>query len=75
MVRKILHGLLLSACLLGQAWSQALSPEVKSFVKVDAPVVALVHVRVIDGTGSAARDDQTLIVRAGKIVESRVYHG
>jgi hypothetical protein len=31
--------------------AQTLSPQVCGFVKVDAPVVALTHVRVIDGTG------------------------
>jgi imidazolonepropionase-like amidohydrolase len=40
---------------------------VQAFVKVNAPVVALTHVRVIDGTGSAAREDQTVIVSKGKI--------
>src|SRR5262249_49068502 len=35
--------------------------------KVDAPVVALAHVRVIDGTGGPARADQTVVVRGGKI--------
>jgi imidazolonepropionase-like amidohydrolase len=45
-----------------------LSPAVRSFVAVDSPVVALTHARVIDGTGAAARDDQTLIIRDGRIV-------
>jgi len=36
-------------------------------VKVDAPVVALTHVRVIDGTGAGARDDQTVVISKGKI--------
>ncbi len=49
------------------AAAQNLSPAVKSFVKVDAPVIALTHVRVIDGTGAAAREDQTVILRQGKI--------
>jgi len=40
---------------------------VRAFVKEDAPVLALTHVRVIDGTGAAARADQTLVIRAGKI--------
>jgi imidazolonepropionase-like amidohydrolase len=40
-----------------------------NFVKVDAPLVALTHVRVIDGTGAAARADQTIVVRDGAIVE------
>src|SRR5579862_3824302 len=47
--------------------AQNLSPAVQAFVKVDAPVVALTHVRVIDGTGAAAREDQTIILRQGKI--------
>jgi imidazolonepropionase-like amidohydrolase len=40
---------------------------VRDFVKVDAPLVALTHVRVIDGTGAAARQDQTLMIFKGKI--------
>jgi imidazolonepropionase-like amidohydrolase len=40
---------------------------VKPFIKVDAPVVALTHVRVIDGTGATAREDQTVILSKGKI--------
>ena len=51
----------------GTSWAQTLSPEVKSFVKVDAPVVALTHVRVIDGTGAAAREDQTIVLSKAKI--------
>src|SRR5271154_1712941 len=52
------------------AWPQAkpvLSARVRTFVKEDAPVIALVHVRVIDGTGAAARADQTLVMANGKI--------
>ncbi len=52
-------------------WAQTSSPLVKSFIKVDAPVVALTHVRVIDGTGAAAREDQTLILKKGKIESVR----
>jgi imidazolonepropionase-like amidohydrolase len=46
---------------------QTLSPAVQAFVKVNAPVVALTHVRVIDATGAAAREDQTVILNKGKI--------
>jgi imidazolonepropionase-like amidohydrolase len=49
------------------ASAQTLSPEVRSFVKIDAPLVALTHVRVIDGTGTAARNDQTIVLNKGKI--------
>src|ERR1700693_887972 len=51
----------------GIASGQPLWPEVREFVKVDAPVVALTHVRVIDGTGAAAREEQTIILSHGKI--------
>jgi len=47
--------------------AQTLSPEVRAFVKVDAPVVAMTHVRVIDGTGAPAREDQTVVISKGKI--------
>jgi imidazolonepropionase-like amidohydrolase len=47
--------------------AQDLSPDVRRFVRVDAPIVALTHVRVIDGTGAPARDDQTIILAHGKI--------
>jgi imidazolonepropionase-like amidohydrolase len=39
----------------------------RQFVTVDAPVVALTHVRLVDGTGAAARTDQTIIIRQGRI--------
>jgi imidazolonepropionase-like amidohydrolase len=38
-----------------------------NFVKIDAPVVVLAHVRVIDGTGAPARENQTLVIRDGTI--------
>jgi enamidase len=44
-----------------------LSAAARAYVVVDSPVVALTHVRVIDGTGAPARDDQTLIIRDGRI--------
>lgn len=45
----------------------ALTDQVRQFVSVDAPVIALTHARVIDGTGAVARDDQTIIVDRGVI--------
>ena len=58
--------LALPALCLAQAASK-LAAEVRAFVKEDAPVIALTHVRVIDGTGAAPRVDQTLVIRDGKI--------
>src|SRR5690349_3211654 len=40
---------------------------VAAFVKVDAPIVALTHVRVIDGTGAAPRDNQTVVINGDTI--------
>jgi imidazolonepropionase-like amidohydrolase len=39
----------------------------REFVSVDAPVVALTHVRVIDGTGAGPKEDQTVIIRDANI--------
>jgi len=57
----------LSLCAINFAAAQTLSPQVKPYVKVDAPVVALTHIRVIDGTGAPVREDQTVVLNAGKI--------
>lgn len=49
------------------SFAAAQSSQMHPFVKVDAPVVALTHVRVIDGTGAPAREDQTVLIAKGKI--------
>jgi imidazolonepropionase-like amidohydrolase len=38
------------------------------FVKIDAPVLVLENVRVIDGTGAPAKENQMVIIDHGKIV-------
>src|ERR687892_2734902 len=45
----------------------AVSPQVRQFVAVDTPVVALTRVRVVDGTGTAPAEDQTIVIRDGRI--------
>jgi imidazolonepropionase-like amidohydrolase len=52
---------------LGGAQRPPLSDAAKQYVRTAAPVIALTNVRVIDGTGAAARDKQTLIIREGSI--------
>src|SRR5579862_1753466 len=64
-MRRAIVLVLLSCCSLAAA--QTLSPDVRKVVTVDAPVVALTHVRVIDGTGVSAREDQTVVLSKGKI--------
>ena len=54
--------------LAAQAQTPQFSDVVRSFINVDAPVVVLTHVRVIDGTGAAPRENQTLVLRDGNIV-------
>ncbi len=44
-----------------------MTPGTAPFITVNAPVVALQHARVIDGTGAAPREDQTVIIDHGKI--------
>ena len=44
-----------------------LSDAVRGFVTTDAPVIALVNARVIDGTGAAPREAQTIVLRDGVI--------
>jgi imidazolonepropionase-like amidohydrolase len=53
---------------LATAQRPTLSAAVKQYVAVDTPIVALTHVRVIDGTGAAPKEDQTLIITGGNIV-------
>ena len=43
------------------------APTTKDFIRVQSPVIALEHVRVIDGTGAAAKADQTIVISGGKI--------
>ena len=58
-MRRLVVLLLLSTSL----WAQVqLSSDVKAFVTVDSPVIALTHVRVLDGTGTPAKDDQTIVI-------------
>lgn len=66
----------LGACLVGAQYASGVAvsaqrapvaPAVRSYVVVDTNVLALTNVRVIDGTGGAPREGQTVIVRDGRI--------
>ena len=50
-----------------QAQQPPLSKTVQQFVRFNASKVVLSHVRVIDGTGKPASDDQNVVIEAGKI--------
>jgi imidazolonepropionase-like amidohydrolase len=40
---------------------------IQDFIRVPAGTIALEHVRVIDGSGAAAKPDQTILIDGGKI--------
>lgn len=46
---------------------QPSQPPIKDFIRVESPVIALEHVRVIDGTGAEPKADQTILISGGKI--------
>src|SRR5260370_2619985 len=43
------------------------APTAKDFIKIPAGVIAIEHVRLIDGTGAAAKPDQTILISGDKI--------
>ena len=47
----------------------SLSPVTKSFIAIDSPIIALQHVRVIDGTGAPAAENQTILIERNNIRE------
>jgi imidazolonepropionase-like amidohydrolase len=59
----------LLTCLAFTALAQAPppAPAVTKYLKVNTPVVVLNHVRLIDGTGAPALEDQALTIESGKI--------
>lgn len=63
-MRKLLFLLFATGLCSGQT---QLSPAVRAYVKLEAPLIVLRHVRVIDGTGAAPREDQTIVISDGKI--------
>ena len=65
--------LLVSSSAIG-AETLKLSPEVQAFVRVQAPTVVLAHVRVIDGTGKPAVDDQNVVIEHGQIARIESGH-
>jgi hypothetical protein len=63
---SFLFGLLLVAATTVAQTQKA--SEIADFVSIDTPVFVLEHVRVIDGTGSQAKEDQAIVIANGKIL-------
>jgi imidazolonepropionase-like amidohydrolase len=53
--------------LVGQA-PGPFTEEVRRYISVDAPIIALTNVTLIDGTGGPVREDQTIVIENGKII-------
>lgn len=64
-----LFGLALYIIVVRAQEKPAFSPLTKSFITVDSPIIALQHVRVIDGTGAAPLADQTILIESGALRE------
>ena len=63
-----IHGIVIvTGAFISLAAQQPPQPQPKDFIRVQSPVIALEHVRVVDGTGAAARADQTILISGGKI--------
>ena len=61
---KIFHILFMLALL---SASRLAAQDTDSVISVHAPLIALTHAKLIDGTGTPPREDQTIIVRDGHI--------
>src|SRR2546425_4654512 len=64
---KTTTALLLLLSVFNTCLAQTPQPDRQQFIRVEAAVIALTHVRVIDGTGAAPLEDQTLVITDGKI--------
>ena len=62
-LRLIILGLLLTF----QSYGQEFSPQVSQFITNDNDSFAITNVTVIDGTGNATKNNQTIVVVDGKI--------
>ena len=63
---SLLATALVPAAAQGPARAQ-LSPAVRQFVVADSPTIAIRNVRVVDGTGAAPREGQTIVMAGGRI--------
>ena len=64
-IRLLPFSLLLSAVSVLSVLAQ--QSDRQQFIRIEAPLIALTNVRIIDGTGAAPRDDQTIVIQGGYI--------
>jgi imidazolonepropionase-like amidohydrolase len=65
-MRRVLHAVVLFAVSLVSLAQQPGAP-MKDLIRLQGPVIALEHVRVIDGTGAPAQTGQTILISGGVI--------
>jgi len=59
--------ILILLLIMSSVTAYAQSGDRQQFIRTQAPVIALNNVRIIDGTGAAPLEDQTIVIRGGKI--------
>ena len=64
---KIATALFLLCTLALTSLAQGPQSDRQQFIRVEAPIIALNHVRVIDGMGGAPTEDQMIVINGGKI--------
>lgn len=64
---KIINVLVLLLSLSITLLGQAPQSDRQQFIRIEAPVIALTHVRVIEGTGAGPLEDQTIVITGSKI--------
>src|SRR6202035_738718 len=52
-----------------QSPGQSFSFSVNQFIYVNTDTLALIHAKIIDGTGSASKSDQTILIIKGHIAK------
>src|SRR5437762_1509946 len=70
--RKIMRNsvmIFFMSLLILRSGAQTFSPSVTQFITIKADTFALIHAKVVDGTGGAARSDQTIIIINGRIAQ------
>ena len=60
---------ILALLIFTQTHSQQFTPVVKQFISINSDSLALIHAKVIDGTGNVSKNDQTIIIIKGRIIE------
>ncbi len=72
MPRSLILIAAVSVPLFGFAQTQqtaSFSKEVQKYIRVQAPKIVLTHVRIVDGTGQAPKNDQNVVLEGGRITD------